>query len=112
MTSFSPGPQFWIEDSPDDDGDDGGWGDGPGDPGGPGGPTPPQPPRGWLRWAALGAGLAVIAGLIAWQSRTGIAGDAVADTLQGTSTAVTSARRCLASIRAVPYPWSSPAMPS
>lgn len=81
MTSFSPEPEFWVEDGPDSGFDDGwgdwdGAGDSGGDSGGPGGPPGPDgtgggPRRRWLRWAALATGLVVIAGLIVWQSRTG-----------------------------------------
>lgn len=76
MTSFSREPEFWVEAAPgDDSGDWDGWnepgvhddrGGDDGDP--PGGSTPPERPRRWVRWAAVGAGLVVIAGLIAWQN--------------------------------------------
>lgn len=90
MTSFPPEPEFWVEDAVDD-GSGRTWDEWPepeddgGDGAPPEGPQPPPRPRRWPRWVTVGAGLAVIAGLIAWQNRSGSGPDASSETTTQTS---------------------------
>lgn len=80
---------------------------------GPAGPpeAPPKGPRRWARWAAVGAGLAVIAGIIALQSHGGTAADPSDDAVQdSTPTSAPSAPTSVPSAR--PAPTTEPAASS